>query len=124
MTLLRRLFGFSRRYVVMRRDVKVKWTKADAAYLKSMLESNTWKKLATMSDDSMICDLLPGPAGVPNPEEVSAFVAGRVKQLEFIYLHAGMKRLPFGAQEEEEGNEQNGQNGIEEETMPIQIAEG
>lgn len=98
MAWLRRLFP-PVRCVVVRRDVRVKWTNADAAYLASVLDSGTWRKLMAMSDDSMICDLTATSSVVPDPEFIKAFVRGRVKQLDFIYMHAGKRRLDANTDE-------------------------
>lgn len=64
---------------------EVKWSKADAHAWNAFRQTATWKKLALMSEDSMIQALL--PRAMPYRDEHAkqqAFVLGRTMQLEYL----------------------------------------
>ena len=67
----------------LRREIK--WTQADAHTWHKFRECETWKKLAAMSDDSMIQSMLPqsGPYR-EDPVRQQAFVLGRSVQLDYL----------------------------------------
>ena len=64
---------------------EIKWTVADSHAWDAFRKTETWKKLAVMSEDSMIQALLPRSG--PYPDDVSkqqAFVLGRTMQLDYL----------------------------------------
>jgi hypothetical protein len=63
----------------------IKWTKGDSNAWHAFRETETWKKLSVMSQDSMIQALLPGSG--PYRDDLArqqAFVLGRAMQLEYL----------------------------------------
>lgn len=64
---------------------EVKWTKADGHAWNAFRQTETWKKLSMMSDDSMIQALLPGSGPYRDDQaKQQAFVLGRTMQLEYL----------------------------------------
>ncbi len=74
---------------------EVKWTVADSHAWDAFRKTETWKKLAVMSEDSMIQALL--PLSKPYPDDVwqqQAFVLGRTMQLEYLAEFAVAPLVP------------------------------
>lgn len=83
------------RHVLAPAAAPVEWTVADGKSWARMMATPTWRKLASMSQDSMIQGLLPQAAPYrDDPRLQQAFILGRKIQMDYLASMAAPTGVP------------------------------
>jgi hypothetical protein len=111
--------------IVVRREGKLQWTNGDAAVLKEFMQGTTWRKFERLSEDSVLCDLMPEADGtVKDMRVVEPFASGRMRQILFMYAHANLTRSPMDVVGERKDETETAAEEPEKiENWPIQLSE-